>query len=82
MNEPMRSRFVTQQAFLEQAMQLLDMTREQLATSLGRSVRCLERSLLPHQDPQYRDLEEAEWRHVRELLKAQGALLEMAGSRR
>ncbi|WP_321967136.1 hypothetical protein [Burkholderia cepacia] len=82
MSEPVHSRFVTQQAFLEQAMQLLDMTHEQLARSLGRSVHCVERSLLPHQDPQYRDLEDAEWRQVRELLKAQGALPEMAGSRR
>lgn len=69
MNGKLEKRFVPQQAFLEQAMQQLAMTREQLASSLGTSLRCVERWMLPNHDPSYRDLEETEWRLVRELLR-------------
>ncbi|HDR9174409.1 transcriptional regulator [Burkholderia vietnamiensis] len=70
MNGQADKRFLPQQVFLEQAMQELALTREQLASSLGASLRCFEKWMLPHHDPEYRDLEEAEWRGVRELLRA------------
>lgn len=70
MNGRVDKRFLPQQAFLQQAMQQLAMTWEQLASSLGTSLRCFDKWMLPHYDPEYRDLEEAEWRRVRELLRA------------
>ena len=63
------SNVVNQQDFLREAMQRLDMTREQFASPLGASRRRLDNWLLPSDSSGFRELDPVVWTFVREILE-------------
>jgi len=58
----------TQQEFLRSAMAELDMTRDAFSTRLGCARRTLDKWLLPQTSNDFRNMDEAMWKFVREIL--------------
>jgi transcriptional regulator with XRE-family HTH domain len=66
------SKLVSQQNFLRDAMQRLDMTRDQFAARLGASRRRLDNWLLPSDSAGFRELDPVIGTFVREILEREG----------
>lgn len=58
----------TQQDFLRAAMAELDMTRDRFCERLGCARRTLDKWLLPQTSKDFRNMDEAMWKFVREIL--------------
>jgi len=64
----MTSKQIPQQDFLRNAMETLEMTRDQFAERLGTSRRRLDNWLLPTDSGGFREMDEMAWKFISEIL--------------
>jgi transcriptional regulator with XRE-family HTH domain len=60
---------IGQQDFLREAMETLNMTRDELAKRIGVNRRRLDNWLLPDESKGHRPMEEMAWKFIKEILK-------------
>lgn len=65
---PAKKKPVTQQEFLRDTMQHLDMTRQQFADRLSTKKRRLDTWLLPSESKEFRELDPTIWQFIREII--------------
>ena len=68
---PAKKKPMSQQEFLRDAMQRMDMTRDQFADRIGASRRRLDNWLLPSDSAGFRELDPVIWTFVREIIERQ-----------
>lgn len=65
----MTTKPLAQQEFLRNAMETLDMTRDQFAERIGTNRRRLDNWLLPADSKGFREMDEMAWKFIREILE-------------
>ncbi|NHZ99116.1 transcriptional regulator [Massilia sp. CCM 8734] len=61
---------IAQQEFLRDAMNTLNMTRDEFADRIGTNRRRLDNWLLPSESSGFREMDEMAWKFIREILKS------------